>query len=181
MSDNAVYSFTFCRIDSLAIGVLLSVLAPKLSTKSSQQIGIYGAALLLVILLTLTNSDWRFKSLIWLQTLGYSTISIAVAMIMLWVLNAQKNSVLLKLLESHWLLAIGRASYSLYIWHLVFFPYILKFVRSNVGGAASQYMTTLAVSVTCTTIFGLISYRWCELNFSRSKSILGISPAPIKS
>jgi peptidoglycan/LPS O-acetylase OafA/YrhL len=162
ISDNAIYSFTICRVDSLATGVLLSAWFSEVSTESSRRFSLFGAFALIALLLILANSGWRFKTLLWLQTFGYSLISGSVALILLWVLKAPKSSVVPTFLEKHWLLAIGRSSYSLYIWHLVFFPCITNVVSKNVEGTTSQYVLSLIVSVILTAVFGSLSYRWVE-------------------
>lgn len=177
MSDNAVYSFTFCRIDSLAMGVLLAAWAPGVSVRSSGRIALLGAILLGTMMLVLADSGWRFKTLVWLQTFGYSAIAAAVAMILLWVLNATRQSPLLQMLETDWVTVTGRSSYSLYVWHLVFFPFIVKLVRSNVFGVAAQYLVALVVGLTVSAVLGVVSYRWVELRFLKGRSAVGVVTA----
>jgi peptidoglycan/LPS O-acetylase OafA/YrhL len=162
ISDNAIYAFTICRIDSLAIGVLLAAWSSRISTESSKRVSLLGAFILATMLLILANSGWRFKTLLWVQIFGYSLISVSVAMILQWVLKAPMDSPVLKFLEKDWLSAIGRASYSLYIWHLVFFPAIMYLVHRTVEGIALQYVVSVASATVISAALGAMSYRWVE-------------------
>ncbi len=169
LSDNATYSFTFCRVDSFAFGVLLAAWYRIPSEKFCRNCAALGAFGFSAIIFFLAGSDFRFKSLNWLQTIGYTAISASVAMMLLGILRSDILSRGIKLLEHPWLTLIGRSSYSLYIWHLVFFPTIITLLGAAASGLFARYFWTLMFSLFVTAVLGGTSYLCIEKRFTRKR------------
>jgi peptidoglycan/LPS O-acetylase OafA/YrhL len=171
LSDNATYSFTFCRMDSLAIGALLALRSGRISCNTSTIVALAGMVMFAGLVLCLADSGWKFKHLPWLQTIGYTAIAISVAMMLLGVVNAPRDSKVIQALELPWLTFIGRSSYSLYVWHLVFFPAIVRVVGLLADGVAERFLFSFAIGLSVTAATGTASYLWIETRFVRAKPL----------
>lgn len=162
LSDNAIYSFTICRMDSLAIGCIIASANFTLARKHSAVCFASGVALLVLLLLPTALSTTPFKLLTWMQIFGYTGIALAASLIVTGVTNCDNSSAIKRILESTPLRAIGRASYSLYIWHLPFFPLIVSVSRSVSSDPRFQFATASTLGIAATCVFGGLSYRLIE-------------------
>lgn len=161
ISDNAIYAFTLCRLDAFAMGIFLSIIAPKIRHQFIPILGIAGVVLFVSVLLIIAFNAHPFKKIAWLQSYGYTIIALGFALALLSVITNQAKS-LVGILESKILVGIGRRSYSLYIWHLVFFPLITQTIVSY---KLETYTTIALVLITASIlslITTLISYQWIE-------------------
>lgn len=169
LSDNATYSFTFCRIDALGIGALLAMWGGKIPSGLRNRIAMLGAFCFAAILALLVSSGWQFKTLPWLQTWGYTAISASIAMMLLEIVYSSQNTKVLRFLEHSFLRNIGLSSYSLYIWHLAFFPAIAGMVNRKIENLPLSYILTFVISGSLTFLLGFASYRWVESRFVRQR------------
>lgn len=162
VSDNAFYSFTFCRMDSLAIGCLLALWHKKLNTSQSQVVAWLGACSFTILVYHISQAPLTFKKLPWMQLYGYTLIALSIAMMLVVVVNASKRSLIVWLLERKSLTAVGRASYSLYIWHLVFFPFIanVAIMHFSFSKLAFIYAFVSASLVACFCAY--FSFKYIE-------------------
>jgi peptidoglycan/LPS O-acetylase OafA/YrhL len=167
--DNAIYSFTFCRGDALAAGVFLATLSPSKSALKTYLVGALGVFLFTAMLFALAISNIPFKATLWLQTVGYTAIAISIGMFIYFVLNYANESSTIRLLELPAITAIGRASYSLYIWHLPFYPIIVAKSRVLFSDPQSQLIFSVGVATATTWILGALSYKYIESKFMYSR------------
>lgn len=165
LSDNALYSFTLCRIDALAMGCLLATIAPKVSKKYSTMYLLIGAVIFSFVMLTISQASMPYKKLPWMQLYGYSLIAISVALMMLGIIKADTKNVLIQLLERPFMLITGRASYSLYIWHLVFFPFIANIALNYFGTTLEAFIFSCLMAFALAIFMGGLSYRFIESRF----------------
>lgn len=165
LSDNAIYSFTLCRIDALAIGCMLAVVAPKVVSKHAVVASMMGAVIFISIMAAITQSAVPYKKLPWVQLYGYSLIALSVAMMMLGVIKADVNNLIVTLLERPFMLMIGRASYSLYIWHLVFFPTIANVAMDMSGTTMTTFLSAFVMAALLASFATVLSYRFVESKF----------------
>lgn len=172
MSDNALYSFTFCRIDSLAFGCMLAILPKRTFDARTQLLLAVGLTLFFFTEFTLAVSEGAFKLIAWLQIYGYSLIAVSIALIILGVINSPPESWLIRSLELPWLVTIGRSSYSLYIWHLVFFPSIYNFAKIQFSELPFQFGAAIFAGVCVTAFFGGLSYNFIEVPVLTKRSKL---------
>jgi peptidoglycan/LPS O-acetylase OafA/YrhL len=163
--DNAIYSFTLCRIDSLGIGALLATFKLTNDHRLASRVGLVGAGLLMAITLAITSNNTPFKALTWLQIAGYPIISLSAAMIIYYILCAKTHDRAIIFLESNLLTKIGRSSYSLYIWHLPFYPLIVAFAKSQFESEITQLIFSVVISLLLTCALAAASYRYLELKF----------------
>ena len=162
LSDNATYSFSFCRFDSLALGALIA--AYNLDSRGIKWEApfIFGAAVFLILMLSVYLSSIPFKSLHWLQTFGYTVISASIGLVVIAILRAPENSLLVRVLELRGIALIGRASYSIYAWHLVFFPLIMSLASKHFHDPRSQMWTSTLIAIIATTVLSSLSYLLVE-------------------
>lgn len=165
LSDNAIYSFTLCRIDALAMGCLLATIVPIMTEKYAKLCLIAGAVVFVCIMYTISQATIPYKKLPWVQLYGYTLIALSVAMMLLGIIKAGIKNLIIILLECRFMLVIGRASYSLYIWHLVFFPYIANMALDIYGNSLEGFVVAFGMGVTAAAFLTAISYRYIELKF----------------
>lgn len=167
--DNAIYSFTICRGDALAMGVFLATMRSSKSIQKSNVIGVIGFLSLITLLSALATSSATFKTVFWLQTVGYTAIAASIAMIIYSVLNSDRHSLIVQLLELRPITAIGRASYSLYIWHLPFYPIIVATSKNNFETSQTQLLFSVGFATLITFSLGTLSYKYIESKFMYSR------------
>jgi peptidoglycan/LPS O-acetylase OafA/YrhL len=166
-SDNAVYSFTFCRLDSLGFGCLAATIVhpPKINLS---RLAFVAAIVLGVVLFVTSPGGVAFKKSLFLQTAGYSLIALSASILIFYVARSPADNRAVRHLENPILAAIGRMSYSLYLWHLVFFPSIFIFVARNSSySVATQYLVTLLIATLLTLVLGYVSFLGLEQGLER--------------
>ena len=163
--DNAIYSFTTCRGDALAFGVLSATIKPIKNQVFIKTIGVTGALLLSTLLILVAQSGPSFKAIPWLQSFGDTAIACASAMVVFSVANLSKTAIPIRILELKPITLIGRSSYSLYIWHLPLLPMIYGFSRTITTSSTEHMAVTFAIAISFTIIAASISYILLEKQF----------------
>lgn len=165
LSDNAIYSFTLCRMDALAMGCLLATVAPKITQKYADLYLVAGAVLFVSIMYTISQSTIPYKKLPWMQLYGYTLIGLSVAMMLVGIIKASVKNRLVMLLERPFMLMTGRASYSLYIWHLVFFPFIANVALDRYDTSLEAFIAAFMMVVSLAALMSALSYKFVESKF----------------
>jgi peptidoglycan/LPS O-acetylase OafA/YrhL len=160
ISDNAIYAFTLCRLDAFAMGIFLSVYLPKIKHQFIPFLGGLGLTLFTLLLFIIAVDSTPFKKILWLQTYGYTLIAVSFALALSPIISGQAKMV--NILESKPLVAIGRQSYSLYIWHLVFFPLVIQIVISLKFQPYQSILFVVLISSLISIISSTISYQFIE-------------------
>ena len=163
-SDNAVYAFTVGRLDGFAFGCLVASPALRRFRPHAGQVAWAGTLGFIALLAALATADQPQKTLPWLQTWGYSALALTAAMALFGMIHAPGRAV--AAMECRFLTAAGRASYSLYVWHFVFFP-CLRNATLHSGGPVVQFLLAAALGTAVTAILGAFSYRYVEARFRR--------------
>jgi peptidoglycan/LPS O-acetylase OafA/YrhL len=169
ISDNGIYSFTLCRIDSIAAGCLLALVPARIGRRQSVAAAVLGAVIFISIWVALALADVPFKTLAWLQTVGYTLLAVSLALMMYRVVHSSQRSALVRALEFKPLAAMGRASYSLYIWHLPFYPAIVLAAQNNFTDVRLAYLVAALTGVLMTAALGGLSYLFVESRFTRAR------------
>lgn len=160
-SDNAIYSFTFCRLDALGFGCLAATIVQTHRTNLSRLA--FGAAFVLgAVLVITTPSGAAFKMSLFLQTAGYSLIALSASILIFYVAKSSIDNSVVRCLENPVLTAVGRMSYSLYLWHLVFWPTIFRFVSANISSVPTQFLVASSIATLLTFICGYVSFAALE-------------------
>lgn len=166
-SDNAIYSFTLCRFDALGMGCLLATFPFLHDMKSAYRnlISILGLMIFITVMVSITQSPIPYKKIPWMQFYGYSAIALSVSMMLVVVIAGKKQSTLIQWLEKPLMLTIGRASYSLYIWHLVFFSTIANVAVSNTSNLFQGFLVAFFVASIVSATLSVISFKLIETKF----------------
>ena len=164
-SDNAIYSFTLCRLDALAIGSLLAVFHNKISDRLVPAIAMIGFVAFVTMMASISLSEIPYKKIPWLQLAGYSLIPVSVAMMLALIINRGASHPITRLLEARPMVAVGRASYSLYIWHLVFFPAIANAGLNIWHNPLDQFMGIFILASAYCGLATWASFRFVESRF----------------
>lgn len=163
-SDNAIYSFSLCRFDAFAVGVWIAHIEP---VKHMRKWGIAGLLLLLGLIYLIVLNPLPYKKISWLQQYGYSLIALAFGLIVLWV-TQQRDACLTRCLESRWLVTLGQRSYSIYLWHLVFFPGIANWVAGLGLDTTQTIVLIVLANSAATTILAICTYHAIEVKCYRA-------------
>lgn len=169
ISDNGIYTFTLCRIDSIAAGCLLALVPARIGRRQSAAAAVLGAVIFISIWVALALADVPFKTLAWLQTFGYTLLAVSLALMMYRVIHSSQRSVIVRALEFKPLAAMGRASYSLYIWHLPFYPAIVLAAQNNFTDVRLAYLVAALTGLLMTAALGGLSYLFVESRFTRAR------------
>ncbi|MGN4051421.1 acyltransferase family protein [Pseudomonas sp. SM4] len=172
--DNAIYSFTLCRGDAIACGILLATLKKSNSIILRNLIGSAGLASLFTTLFCITLETTQFKTVPWLQSYGYTAIAVSIAMITYYIINSSQDNKIIKALELNWITHIGRSSYSIYLWHLPFFPLIAKTAKYYNDSPLSQLTIASTAAVIVTFFFSALSYKYLECRFTPARSPVAV-------
>ncbi|MFK3793643.1 acyltransferase family protein [Pseudomonas piscis] len=163
LSDNATYSFSLCRFDSLAIGALVATSDSSLLRRYWVAFMLLGLSVFSILMSAIILAAVPFKTIPWLQMWGYSAISVAVGLFIFGLVRAPIDSLIIRVLESKPFVAVGRSSYSIYIWHLVFYPLLLSCVTTRLGlSGGTGYAVFLLLSMLVTCVLGYASYKFIE-------------------
>jgi len=166
---------TEVRLDALIIGALLAY-GLKTGWRAPRRIGAYGLAAGAIIgVLALTIHPWSG----WMFDGGYSLVAVAAAVLVWAALDG--GTVVGRALSVGPARALGRLSYSLYLWHGLIFVAVQRAWPSWPGVAR------LVAGVGLTFIASFLSYRFVEQPFLRRKDAgrgtpgPGPAPAPVGS
>jgi peptidoglycan/LPS O-acetylase OafA/YrhL len=179
----AVYMFTICRMDALALGAAVACLArmPAILeriSKWTQGIALSAtAAFLACALATRGFAAYEVST----QSIGYSVLAIAFALTILLTVLPTKGIVhaSMRFLGSSVLRPIGRYSYGMYVLHMplhVFFgmPILHRIVADVTPAAALTYTATMTL---VTFAAAAVSYELFERRFLQMKRYF-IATAP---
>lgn len=177
------YAMTPSRMDALAIGACIAVLAKdergsQILRSSWRWVGF--VALAGVAAIVMIRGRYIFPDPI-VFTIGYSLNALASAALIVGALQLTRERtmrLLLQPLQWRWLRFVGTVSYSAYVYHFLLLrlaePVRLRFVAlppilgSNVPAELGWVLLMSAVSI----VMAAASYRWLELPFLRLKTRL---------
>ncbi|TXI38480.1 MAG: acyltransferase [Methylophilus methylotrophus] len=164
-SDNAFYSFTFCRLDALAFGCLLAVVHQRVNETQSKMISLLGLLVFFCLVFQVSHSPVPYKKLPWMQLYGYTLIGLSIAMILIGIVNASIRNPILRILELKPMTKVGRASYSLYIWHLVFFPLIANLAVMFFNFSKAAFICAFVTATLLASVCAFLSFKYLECRF----------------
>jgi peptidoglycan/LPS O-acetylase OafA/YrhL len=166
------YGFLPCRIDALALGAALAVLARSPACMHLQRwapVATVAASSILMCIVAIRHTTGRYDFVI--ATIGYSIIAVAYGGLL--VLSLRKGGLLEYVLSSRALRVFGKYSYGLYLYHLplaaVLHPmkdYFIAGTRSFLMGSAVYLISALALNL---VVAGL-SFHFFESPILRLKA-----------
>jgi peptidoglycan/LPS O-acetylase OafA/YrhL len=160
------------RADSLLIGCALSVVlasgryAPRLFAWASPAWPLAAAGLLAVLLTTKWSATWLYMG-------GFTAIAVMAAVVITQVVSPEPGH-LQRLLALPPIVAIGKISYGIYLWHYPILRYVptVLMSRLHIG-----HMLAICIAVAMSIIVAALSYRFIEAPFLRKKQALGRASA----
>jgi peptidoglycan/LPS O-acetylase OafA/YrhL len=180
----ALYMFTICRMDALALGAAAAAAVRIPAARARLAAMTSRIALVASILFLGTALGTRGFAVyeISTQSIGYTLLSLAFALTLL--LTALPSTGLLnramRVLGSGVLRPIGRYSYGMYVFHLplhvfVGSPLLHRFAAAVTPGVALTYTAGMTVA---TFLVAAVSYELFEQRFLRLKYRFTPAPAP---
>jgi peptidoglycan/LPS O-acetylase OafA/YrhL len=164
LPTDAVYLWTPCRIDALALGGAVAVLAER-----QQMVPRYLPWITLLAGAALSRGYRQTGALA--QTAGYSLLAAGFA---LWILSilGEPEAVSNRFLRWRWLQSFGRYSYGIYVIHLPFVPVAEWALAQLHPGRWTLVQDVYYVLVTLAVVYALafLSYHLFESRFLRLKS-----------
>ncbi|MGC4032150.1 MAG: acyltransferase [Tepidisphaeraceae bacterium] len=169
----AVYVSTDCRIDSLAWGALVAVLAAMLTPNALRRFGLFLssigiAAMLAVITVSRSPSEYGYA----MQTAGYTALAMAFAG---WIacLAGHEQSRPSRLTRP-WLMAVGRYSYGAYLFHVPLrgaasFVWRRFLQTDPTSLSLPQALLTAVLLTAATLVAAAVSFRLYESHWLRLK------------
>ena len=161
VSEDRIYNGSDTRFDELLTGCALAVVleAGWLRGRLLSVLGYFvlPAIALVVGLIAMPTTFLR------IARVGWPAIEISVALVVLYLVK-RSGTPLHRLMETQWLVWVGRISYGLYLWH---FPII-----GRVGGWKFLGPFKVLVGFALTFAVATVSYRVIELPFLRRKAKL---------
>lgn len=175
-NPEAVYTYTICRMDALAIGAAAAVLLRTarardvMLQRESQVLWIsfgllLGGALISKLYAALNLAD---------QIIGYTLLAGGfVGLLALCVQpKVHRAAWLVRILQARPLIACGRYSYAMYVVHLPLHVYVAKPLLESLGIAATPAVAFAYAAAVAATSFaiGMLSYHAFEKHFLRLKT-----------
>ena len=154
---NKVYVQTEVRFDALMIGALLAYLLHTgwRPGRGARALGAVGAAFIALVAASANRSDgWLFEG-------GYTLVALATASVLCAVLD--EHSTVAQLLGQRLPRAVGRLSYSIYLWH------VLVFLAVQRAWPQHSSLARAGGGLGLTAVASVFSYYVVEQPFLRRK------------
>ena len=176
--SDALYMFTICRMDALALGAAAASLMriPRAREWCARSTGQLALAAALTLAATTVVTRGLVLDAASTQTWGYSLLSLGFALIVLLTALPHRGLTgrMLRALAWRPLRLIGRYSYGMYIFHLplsvfIAFPLLQRLAPHITTGVGLAYVAVLTVVTFC---LAALSYELFESPFLRLKGRL---------
>ncbi|MBC7784835.1 MAG: acyltransferase [Burkholderiales bacterium] len=172
------YVLTPCRVDSLAIGALISILIahPQDVIKWQKRFG-WMAAGSMAGLLALPLIYGRFnRDDLLTTTLGYSLLAVVSAWIVLAAARIRPGTAACRIIANPVFTSLGRYSYGIYVTHMFFTPVYARLfswsmLRHYTGSYWIAITINLVLSIACAWFVAWMSYHVMEKHFLRLKTL----------
>jgi peptidoglycan/LPS O-acetylase OafA/YrhL len=171
-NPTTVYMWTVCRMDALAFGAVAAIIAQRWRTRdvvprpwpwlrNALAIAVLGA-----LLTRLYASDtWPT------QTVGYTCLGLSGMLLLLWALAndmGSRQERLATILRSHFLGSVGRYSYGMYVFHMLFVVFAAEWIKRLATPFGEARMLACALLIIALSYAaGYLSYHLFEKYFLR--------------
>jgi peptidoglycan/LPS O-acetylase OafA/YrhL len=168
----AVYQFTICRADALALGAAAAawLRMPARSARPSSPMRWPPAKVALAILAAgaVATKAYQIYGLL-PQTIGYTALSAACALLVLACAGHGASAAWQRPLQWRWLQLCGRYSYGMYVIHVPLHTLVMMPLLQHMGwirpGNAGIVLPYIAVGSMATMALAALSYRYLESPF----------------
>jgi peptidoglycan/LPS O-acetylase OafA/YrhL len=151
------------RIDQFAFGGIAAFVVYK--GRKIRLAPWIAAGILLPLLAVLALDPTWHKAHGWVHTVGYSLLAVGAAALVLAAYQRTLWGPFGRVLASRPLVMIGDRSYSLYLWHLPFYPLISSTTQAHIHGIGRTMVMVVVVIFSSLAAFALAeaSYRLVEM------------------
>jgi peptidoglycan/LPS O-acetylase OafA/YrhL len=180
-AEAAAFEFTFCRLDALAAGALISI-----AVRQSVQFGRLRRAGWALMAFALLGIGWRMATNGWGNTHAYWIViwgtAFAVLLCTGLVLELVGGGARLQaIFNQGWLRRIGKYSYSMYVFHFVVLRAVMgpveKLHLPHLGGSYALEQAIDFIGVTAVTfLVGMITWHAFEKWFLKLKRQINYGP-----
>lgn len=155
------FYFTICRLDSLALGAIISMIEVKnISSEKVRKVAIFLFLITTLMISCLFISKHIFHSSDLIASLKFTLIGMFYFSIILYLLNSNK-SIIGSIINLGVFSFCGKISYGIYVYH----PLCLTlFKQLNLG-----FLWYVTLSISVTIIISWISYNYFEILFLKLK------------
>ena len=180
----ALYMFTICRMDALALGAAAACLVriPAALARISKMTRMIALLAAIVFLITVVATRGLAAYDIRAQSIGYTLLALSFSLTILLTALPTKGIVAtaMRILGSATLRPVGRYSYGMYMLHLplhvfVGMPILHRVVAEVTPGVALTYAALMTLA---TFAVGAVSYELLERRFLQMKRRFVAGPVP---
>ena len=176
VSPEAIYSFTLCRLDALAMGSLLAVLQ-RSGVELAKQVRIAKGLFIAggVALLGIIAKSHGFDSEEFLiQTAGFSVLAVFCSGVVLWAALGSPDRGFARILSGPGLTFVGRYSYGIYLYQGALSPLFEKIPVNRLavltGSRLAALLIAMALKFVVSTTVAFASWHLFERRFLALKT-----------
>ncbi len=156
--------FTFTRVDAILLGVILALIRQDAIYEQIKPFAkwvLAAGGLLLVGFTFLGGKEWALTYAgeeIWIPLANFMGLALIVAVM-------EEGSFLNRACSQKWACSLGRLSYSLYVFHLVYSPFFVKTMTPVFETQMRHSLARLvsgALAFVLTLLLSVLTYRWVE-------------------
>jgi peptidoglycan/LPS O-acetylase OafA/YrhL len=177
-----VYSMTLCRLDALAVGALVAVVArdPTLRRRALRTLPwlpVLAAGVVVAVIV------WR-HGLFWLDgttaRFALTPLAVIAGSTLLFVTNYPRHPVT-RALERPSLIFFGKYSYGLYVLHYILWPFLDRVcpaprLAAALGSEALGLVAHLSIGIAASVALAVFSFQLFERRFLGLKGLFGPEP-----
>ncbi len=175
-SPISIYVFTFTRMDALAMGSLVAVLATQRINVNHQRVALFFFVFLIISLCSIFYFDVRPDVNPFVYTIGYSLLALTFGSLVL-LLQSNYTGQLRTFFNSRFLVFMGKYSYALYMFHPLVRNAVLRVLGTPKLIAGNQLLWNLlfiVVSGVVSVLLALASWNLFEKWFLKIKNKIAI-------
>jgi peptidoglycan/LPS O-acetylase OafA/YrhL len=160
IANSVIYYSTHTRIDSIVFGCLAALMYPKIKLKLNS-IYLFFTVSIFLILISLLFRNWYFR-----ETFRFSIQGVALFLLLFSLLGSNHLVSFKNILDSKYLILIGKLSYSLYLFHW----FAIKVSNQYYSPFSTKWYFLFFF---ITVLFSIISYYIIEKYFIKYRKYFG--------
>jgi peptidoglycan/LPS O-acetylase OafA/YrhL len=163
-APESIYFLPWCRMDALAIGGLVALLArgPR-GMEALVQPAKYAVVPCTVILAVMFFQEDVLNNVApAMQTVGYTILAFFFAAVLVFTVQARHGSQLQRILTTSVLRTLGKYSYGMYVFHMLLYPALVMLFHDPIRGIvhSTRLSEVVFAAVSITVIFAVAWASW---------------------
>lgn len=163
LSPERSYFATPTRIDTILFGVALALVADHHIYRRFQPLAKYAAAVGIVLWLVSCRTHWNQDFIYYRLTVEYALANFTLFALIAAAL--EEGSAFARFLSVRWVCWLGKMSYGLYVFHLLYRPWFINSLRPMLLKRVSDpgaSIVTVTSALALTVALGMLSQRFIE-------------------